>query len=208
MSILKKVARMNFGLLLIGEGVSLNAMSWAGFFHPVSGRFTLRFRAHRILKVLLFQFILILPFIGIALPENADTTYPVNHPVYLPKNSNVEALKQSVAPLMQMSIKEVIAEVPEETGIFFIGCPNCHSGAEEMNVLGWEPGMGQKVRCNYCGMTFPNKKFPNNREKVIIAPSGARQVYRYYEDSTGHRYYFEAHAGSGLWPKSWLNSGM
>lgn len=69
-----------------------------------------------------------------------------------------------------------------------------------MNVLGWKPGMGAQVRCNYCKMVFPNKRFPNNREKVIIAPSGARQVYRYYEDSGGHRYYFEAHA----WYERWL----
>ncbi len=45
----------------------------------------------------------------------------------------------------------------------------------------------------------PNKKFPNNREKVIIAPSGARQVYRYYEDSSGYPYYFEAHALYERW---------
>ena len=149
----------------------------------------------RIILQLVFAFLLS----GVVFSKNKDTTYIKNHPVYAPKNVNIEALKQSVAPLMQMSVKEVIAQVPEETGIFFIGCPNCHSGAEEMNVLGWKPGMGSKVRCNYCGMVFPNKKFPNNREKVIIAPSGAKQVYRYYEDSSGYPYYFEAHALYERW---------
>ena len=132
--------------------------------------------------------------------ENSDTAYPVSHPVYVPKGVDVEALKRSVEPLMRMTVKEVIAQVPTESGINFIGCPNCHGGAEEMHVLGWKYGMGSRVRCNYCGMEFPNKKFPNNREKVIIAPGGAKQVYRYYEDSTGYPYYFEAHA----WYERWL----
>lgn len=152
------------------------------------------------MKLILLQFIFLLLFTGVVFSESTDTTHPGNHPVYVPKDLNVEALKKTVAPLMQMSLKEVIAEVPEASGIFFIGCPNCHSGAQEMNVLGWKPGMGSTVRCNYCGMVFPNKKFPNNREKVIIAPGGARQVYRYYEDSTGYPYYFEAHA----WYEQWL----
>ena len=145
----------------------------------------------RIMKVTFVQFIFLL-FTGECMA--------LGHPVYPPQVSDIEALKQAVAPLMRMSLKEVIAEVPAESGIFFIGCPNCHSGAEEMNVLGWKPGMGPKVRCNYCGMVFPDEKFPENREKVITAPGGARQVYRYYEDSSGHEYYFEAHA----WYERWL----
>ncbi len=150
-------------------------------------------------KKIILQFVFALLFTGIVFSKNKDTAHIENHPVYSPKNLDIAALKQSVAPLMRMSIKELIAEVPGETGIFYIGCPNCHSGAQEMNVLGWKPGMGSKVRCNYCGMEFPNKQFPNNREKVIIAPSGARQVYRYYEDSSGYPYYFEAHALYEKW---------
>ncbi|MBW7893138.1 MAG: hypothetical protein H3C48_19385, partial [Chitinophagaceae bacterium] len=152
------------------------------------------------IKVLLLQSALVLLFAKPAFSENSDTAYPVSHPVYALKELNIGELKKLVEPLMRMSLKEVIARVPTESGIFFIGCPNCHSGAQEMNVLGWKPGMGSKVRCNYCRMVFPNEKFPNNREKVIIAPGGTKQVYRYYEDSTGYPYYFEAHA----WYERWL----
>jgi hypothetical protein len=151
------------------------------------------------LKKIILQFIFAFLFTSIVFSKNKDTTYLRYHPVYSLKGLNIAVLKQSVALLMRMSVKEVIAEVPEKTGIFYIGCPNCHSGAQEMNVLGWKPGMGSKVRCNYCGMVFPNKQFPNNREKVIIAPSGAKQVYRYYEDSSGYSYYFEAHALYEKW---------
>jgi hypothetical protein len=151
-----------------------------------------------IIKMML-QFNFVLSF-TIAFGKNNDTTFISRHPIYTPAVSNIESLKESVAPLMKISLKELITEVPENAGIFFIGCPNCNSGAQEMNVLGWKPGMGSKVRCNYCGMEFPNKKFPNNRERVITAPGGVLQVYRYYEDSSGHRYYFEAHA----WYERWL----
>ena len=137
-----------------------------------------------------------------AFAANTDTTPVARHPVYPPKGSNIEALKQAVAPLMKMSVKEVIAQVPTESGIFFVGCPNCHGGVQEMDVLQWVPGMGSMVRCRYCRMEFPNKKFPNNQEKVIIAPSGVKQVYRYYEDSSGHQYYFEPHAWYERW--SWI----
>ncbi|MEO5998296.1 MAG: heparinase II/III family protein [Chitinophagaceae bacterium] len=141
-------------------------------------------------------------FSVISFAANNDTTPVAMHPVYPPKNSNIEVLKQSVAPLMKMSVKEVIVQVPAESGIFFVGCPNCHGGVQEMDVLQWKPGMGSMVRCKYCQMEFPNKKFPNNREKVIIAPSGVQQVYRYYEDSSGHQYYFEPHAWYERW--SWI----
>ena len=137
-----------------------------------------------------------------AFAGNVDTASLGRHPVYAPGALNIESLKRAVEPLMQISVKEVIAQVPSATGIFFIGCPNCHGGAEEMDVLQWKPGMGSKVRCKYCNMVFPNKRFPNNREKVIIAPSGARQVYRYYEDSSGNQYYFEPHAWYERW--SWI----
>ena len=34
----------------------------------------------------------------------------VSHPVYPPKDSDIDALKKSVEPLMRMSIEEVIAD--------------------------------------------------------------------------------------------------
>lgn len=128
----------------------------------------------------------------------------VQHPVYPPDIADIERIKQEVEPFIQLSLEEVIAEVPTASGIFFIGCPHCHGGAEEAGVLAWKPGMGDKVRCNYCDMVFPNEQFPNNREKVIIAPSGAKQIYRYHEDAEGTQYFFEAHAWYERW--GWIQS--
>ncbi len=149
-----------------------------------------------VMKVTLLQFILVIAFTGIAFSQNKD----IRHPVYSSGTSDIEALKRSVEPLMKMSVEEVIAQVPIGSGIYFVGCPNCNGGAQESGVLGWKLGMGDKVQCNYCQMVFPNEKFPNNREKVIIAPSGARQVYRYYQNSGGREYHFDTHA----WYERWL----
>ncbi len=124
-------------------------------------------------------------------------------PVYPPDVSNIESLKKMVEPLMKMSLEEVIALVPTGSGIYYVGCPNCNGGSQEGGVLGWKLGMGNKVQCNYCHMVFPNEKFPNNREKVIIAPSGARQVYPYYQNAEGREYHFDTHAWYERW--TWIN---
>ncbi|WP_276363654.1 heparinase II/III family protein [Daejeonella sp. H1SJ63] len=111
----------------------------------------------------------------------------------------VESLKRNVESLIKMSLEEVKSQVPIASGIHFIGCPNCNGGAQEMNVLGWTPELGESVKCNFCGMTFPNEKFPDNKEKVIIAPGGAKQVYRYYENQEGTQYFYQAHAWFERW---------
>jgi len=145
-----------------------------------------------VMKVTLLQFIFIIAWSSIVFSQSRP-------PVYPPDINGIEKLKASVESLMKMSIDEVIALVPNESGIYFVGCPNCNGGVQESDVLRWELGMGDKVRCNYCKMMFPNEKFPNNREKVIIAPSGARQVYSYYENREGREYFFEPHAWYDRW---------
>lgn len=141
-------------------------------------------------KVIFLQLVLAISFTGKLYSQNQVTS----HPVFPTGNINIDTLKKSTEPLMQLSIAEVVAEVPTATGLFYIGCPNCNGGAQEVGVLGWKPGMGNTLICRFCKMVFPNEKFPNNREKVIIAPSGAQQVYRYYENPEGRQYYYEGHA--------------
>ncbi len=115
------------------------------------------------------------------------------------KNENIETHTASVKFLMNMSLNDVKNLVPTGSGIFFIGCPNCKGGAQEMGILNWEPGMGDHVKCKFCNMTFPNDKYPNNGERIVIAPSGAKQVYRYHQNDQGTQYYYEAHAWFERW---------
>ena len=114
-------------------------------------------------------------------------------------SQDISALKREVEPLIKMSLKEVKALIPTASGIYFIGCPNCNGGAQEMNVLGWKPELGDKVQCNYCQMIFPNDQYPENHEKVIIAPSGVKQVYRYHQNAQGNQYFFEAYSWFERW---------
>ena len=106
---------------------------------------------------------------------------------------DIPTLKREVETLIQMSLEEVKALVPTASGIYFIG------GAQEMNVLSWKPELGDKVKCNYCSMIFPNEQYPENHEKVIIAPSGVKQVYRYHQNAQGNQYFFEAHRWFDQW---------
>jgi hypothetical protein len=115
------------------------------------------------------------------------------------KSKITEAQIASVDALMKMPLNEINNLVPPGSGIFFIGCPNCNGGAQEMGILNWEPGMGDQVKCKFCSMTFPNEKYPHNGEKIIIAPSGAKQVYRYFQNAQGTQYYYEAHAWFERW---------
>ena len=118
---------------------------------------------------------------------------------------DITLLKRDVESLIRMSLEEVKAQVPTASGIYFIGCPNCNGGAQEMNVLSWKPEFGNKVKCNYCNMIFPNEQYPENHEKVIIAPSGAKQVYRYYQNEQGNQYFYEAHSWFERWKWIQLN---
>ncbi|MCD2422476.1 heparinase II/III-family protein [Niabella pedocola] len=156
------------------------------------------------MKPIALPFIFILIAVHACFAQQETVASPAKHPVYPVTYPDLEVLKKAVAPLMQQSVKAVMDQVPKASGIFYTGCPHCHGGAQNMNVLNWKPGMGAAVRCNYCSMTFPNSQFPDDHETVIIAPSGARQVYRYYEDSSGHQYYFEAHAWYDQWV--WIRS--
>ncbi|HOX39949.1 MAG TPA: heparinase II/III family protein [Candidatus Brocadiia bacterium] len=131
---------------------------------------------------------------------------PVKHPVYPPqfRADQVEWLKSNVAIAMGLTPKQLGDMVPGASGIFFCGCPNCDGGSQENNIFDWEPGIGDGVKCRFCGMQFPNEKFPYNREKVIIAPGGARQVYRWHEDKDGRQYFIEANAWYKRW--SWIQT--
>lgn len=133
-----------------------------------------------------------------------SVNHQATHPVFFPDTTGIIGLKRAVDKVMGLSVDELISQVPEASGIFFVGCPNCHGGAQEMGVLSWKPGMDDQVRCNYCDMLFPNEQYPNNQKEVIVAPSGLRQVYRYHEDSRGRQYFFEPHAWYERW--TWLQN--
>ena len=126
----------------------------------------------------------------------AQVVLPVFPPEY--GAGQLDKLEASVADAMAMSPRELYDMTPACSGIYFCGCPNCDAGTQD-NSMTWELGMGDRVKCKHCGMEFPNDTYPNNREKEIIAPSGARQIYRWYENDEGRQFFFEASA----WYRRW-----
>lgn len=110
-----------------------------------------------------------------------------------------ENLKAGLVPIMKMSLDDLRSQVPNASGFYFIGCPNCKGGAQDMNVLGWKPELGDQVKCNFCLMVFPNEKYPDNQETVIISPSGEKQVYKFYKSADGAEYFYQAHAWFERW---------
>ena len=68
----------------------------------------------------------------------------VNHPVYPPEYTlaQVDTLKESVAPAMALPVEALYDLVPEQSGIFYCGCPNCDGGTWER--AGMASGMGDR----------------------------------------------------------------
>ncbi len=105
----------------------------------------------------------------------------------------IDALKQTVAPLMEMPEEEMVALVPDRTGFLFAGCPNCDGGAQE-GQLTWSVSDPHRVKCRYCAMMFPNGTYPEDQVMRVANPVGVEVEYPYWEDETGYRTFFSARA--------------
>ncbi len=81
--------------------------------------------------------------------------------------------------------------VPQRSGLYFVGCPNCNKGRQE-EKFAWTPERPDEIFCKYCNHRYPSAKFPMNKSLEVSNPRGEKQIYRYWEDPTGYRYFFEA----------------
>jgi hypothetical protein len=81
--------------------------------------------------------------------------------------------------------------VPAQSGLHFVGCPNCRAGRQE-NQLVWTPERPGEVRCQYCGHRYPSEKYPMTAAVTVRNPRGETQRYPYWADASGYRYFFEA----------------
>jgi len=116
------------------------------------------------------------------------------HPVYPVEASpeQVARLKKAVAPLMGMSEADMVALVPDKTGFRFMDCPNCDEGTQLAGQLIWSISDPHHVRCRYCGVVYPNEKYPENKVLKVTNPVGEEIEYPYWEDEKGCRYMFSA----------------
>ncbi len=119
-----------------------------------------------------------------------------NSPVFEPEYTvdQIDSLRSLTRDARNLSVKELADLVPEQSGIYFCGCPKCGGGDHGARTMIWEFPSEDRVRCRYCGTVFPNSNYPENKEKEIISPSGKKQIYRWYADDKGHEYHFQGRA--------------
>jgi hypothetical protein len=105
--------------------------------------------------------------------------------------ADTKRLLDSTAFVRSLSDIQLRNLVPERSGLYFVGCPNCNKGRQE-EKLAWTPARPDEIYCKYCNHRYPSEKFPMNKSLEVSNPRGEKQIYRYWEDAAGYRYFFEA----------------
>ena len=113
-------------------------------------------------------------------------------PVYPPDPARTDAAALLRATEWVQSLDEAAlrALVPTQSGLYFVGCPNCNGGRQE-GQLSWTPERPGEVFCRYCNHRYPSPKYPMKTQRVKT-PRGGVHEYPYWEDAKGYRYYFPA----------------
>lgn len=105
-----------------------------------------------------------------------------NHPVLdhrIDKNK-AAAHEQAVVTVMAMSEEQMLSFMPEKPYTRFCECPNCYGGVEGNNVLAWDIRRLNEMKCKFCGMVFPNPKYPEDQELTGKNDLGEEVHYKYY----------------------------
>ena len=131
----------------------------------------------------------ILVLILLSLRANAASAGPVFPPAL--DDSDAERLRRNLRPVLSLSESEILRLIPDRAGIYFVGCPNCDGGAQE-GQIDWTIEDPDRVFCRYCGLEYPNEKFPDTRILSVVNPVGETQEYPYWEDESGYRHFFQA----------------
>lgn len=81
--------------------------------------------------------------------------------------------------------------VPRQSGLHFVGCPNCNAGHQERQLV-WSPESPGEVVCQHCRHRYPSRKYPMEKYAEVRNGRGEPQRYPYWEDASGYRYFFAA----------------
>ncbi|AGA27717.1 heparinase II/III domain-containing protein [Singulisphaera acidiphila] len=133
----------------------------------------------------------LLPLIAILLATAQEV--PVSAPVFPPPVSerDVARLLQATAFVRGLDESALVKLVPRQSGLNFVGCPNCDQGRQE-NQLDWSPEQIDEVSCRYCKHRYPSAQYPMNKAVTVRNPRGEPQRYPYWENAQGYRYFFAA----------------
>ncbi|MBT4498448.1 MAG: hypothetical protein HOC74_12030 [Gemmatimonadetes bacterium] len=102
-----------------------------------------------------------------------------------------EHLEEKFQPILNLSEAEILRQIPTRSGLYFIACPNCDNGTQE-NQISWTIDRPDELFCKFCGIRYPNDKFPDDQILQVENPVGEIQEYPYWEDESGYRHFFRA----------------
>jgi len=110
----------------------------------------------------------------------------IKHPVleYNINPDNAAGYEAAVARVMAMSEEEMLSYVPEKPFVRFCYCPNCHGGSQGAGIYSWSIDRPEELKCKYCGMVFPNEKYPCDQVMEGQNALGETVTYRYHQDKT------------------------
>ena len=98
--------------------------------------------------------------------------------------ARAEAYENAVRRVMAMSEEEMLSFVPEKPLTRFCYCPNCHGGSQGSGIFAWTVDRPEELKCNYCGMVFPNEKYPTDQVLTGQNPLGETVTYQYHQDQS------------------------
>jgi hypothetical protein len=101
---------------------------------------------------------------------------------------------KAVEYVLTLSEEDMLAIVPEQSGIYYTDCPNCETGAQDRANWEWIPQKPHHIKCKGCDAVYPNNpKYRDNEYIAVEAPRGEHR-YHYHERPDGYRIYFRARA--------------
>src|SRR5690242_11515473 len=110
--------------------------------------------------------------------RSGDRITASNKTSFAPPRENIDRLREAIAWVRNLDETALLKLVPEQSGLFFVGCPNCTMGAQE-NQLAWTPDRPDEVYCRFCGERYPSPKYPMNKALTVRNPLGQIQRYPY-----------------------------
>jgi hypothetical protein len=103
----------------------------------------------------------------------------------------VPALLEATRFIRSLDERDLVRLVPEQSGLRFVGCPNCNGGRQEGQLV-WSPERPNEVACRYCNHRYPSEKYQMSKALEVRTPDGRMHRYPYWEDAKGYRYFFQA----------------
>jgi heparinase II/III-like protein len=107
--------------------------------------------------------------------------------------------QKAVTPVLDMTEAEMLALIPTQSGLYFVGCVHCQAGQQEGQLKVWNVSAPDVVRCEFCGHAYPSETHPMDEALEVVTPSGQTHTYPYYASSPTwwrgdepHRSYFSA----------------